>query len=99
MKALKIIKSILFALVYSTNLLFALCLWSCGQRGDIFLGIIFIVLYRLSLWFSPVLITVLCWLPTRPKRPLYQKLIFNLVHLTLCAGLFGLCFLLFGNWY
>ena len=99
MKALKIIKSILFGLVYGLNLFFALCLWICGQHGNIMLGIFLILFYRLSLWLSPFAITVICWLPTSPKRPIYQRIIYTLVHLALCGVLFVTCFLLFGNWY
>ena len=99
MKALKIIKAILFGLIYSTNLFLALCLWLCGQSGNIMLGILLIALYRPSLWFAPLWLTILCWLPTRPKRPIYQRIIFNLAHLAICGLLFVICFMLFGNWY
>ena len=39
MKALKIIKAILFGLIYSTNLFLAVSLWLCGESGNIMLGI------------------------------------------------------------
>ena len=74
MKALKIIKAILFGLIYGTNLFLAVCLWLCGQSGNIMLGILLIALYRPSLWFAPLWLTILCWLPTRPKRPAYQRI-------------------------
>ena len=99
MKALKIIKAILFGLIYGTNLFLAVCLWLCGQSGNIMLGILLICLYRPSLWFSPLWLTIVCWLPTRPKRPIYQRIIFNLAHLAICGLLFVICFMLFWNWY
>lgn len=95
----KIVKTILFSLVYGINIFYAMCLWLCGADGNIMLGIIFIVLYRLSLWFAPVAVTIVCWLPLRPKVPLKIKLLSNLVHLAICGLLFVLCYLLFGNWY
>ena len=99
MKTSQIIKTILFALVYASNLLFAFLLWLCGNSGNIMLGIIFIVFYRLSLWLSPVAVTLICWLPLKPKVPARKKLLFNLAHLLICGGLFLTCNLLFGNWY
>lgn len=99
MKTSQIIKTILFSLVYGSNLLLALLLWLCGLSGNIMLGIIFIVLYRLSLWFSPIAVTVICWLPLKSKVPTRTKLLFNVVHLLLCGALFLTCRLLFGNWY
>ncbi len=99
MKTSQIIKTILFALVYASNLLFAFLLWLCGNSGNIMLGIIFIAVYRLSLWFSPVAVTLICWLPLKPKVPARKKLLFNLAHLLICGVLFLTCNLLFGNWY
>ncbi len=99
MKASKIIKIILFGLVYGFNLLSALALWVCGVYGNILLGIIFIVFYRLSLWSSPLAVTVICWLPLKPKVSARKKLLFNFVHLLFCGMLFVMCYLLFGNWY
>jgi hypothetical protein len=63
------------------------------------LGILLIAVYRLSLWFSPVAVTVVCWLPFGPKIPVRKRLLFNLAHLVFCGALFLTCFLLFGNWY
>ncbi len=99
MKTSKVVKSILFGLVYGINLLWALALWLAGREGNIMLGIIFIFFYRLSLWFAPIAVTIICWLPLRPKVPARIKLLFNFVHLLLCGLLFFFCFLLFGNWY
>lgn len=99
MQTSKLIKTILFCVIYGANLLLALLLWLCGLGGNILLGIIFIVLYRLSLWLSPLAVSVVCWLPLKPKVPARKKLVFNLVHLVLCAALFLICRLLFGNWY
>lgn len=95
----KIIKMILFGLVYGTNLFFALALSLCGLSGNIMLGILLIVLYRLSLWLSPIAITLICWLPLKPKVPIRKKLLFYFVHLAFCGILFLICYLLFGNWY
>lgn len=95
----KIIKSILFALVYLSNIFFALCLWLCENSGNIMLGIIFIIFYRLSLWFSPLAVSVICWLPIEPRISAKKKLLLNLAHLVFCGLLFLTCFLLFGNWY
>lgn len=95
----KIIKAILFGWVYGTNLLFALGLWLCGLNGNIMLGILFIAFYRLSLWSAPFAVTILCWLPWKPKLPARKKLLFNLIHLLVCGLLFVICRLLFGNWY
>ena len=95
----KIIKSILFGAVYTTNLFWALVLWWCGLGERMIIGIFAIIFYRLSLWFAPVLVTVICWIPLRPKVAFWKKLIFNLAHLVFCGILFCTCFLLFGNWY
>lgn len=94
-----VVKTILFSAVYGINLLLAFCLWLCGLDGNIMLGIIFIVLYRLSLWSTPFVVTLLCWMPWRPKETVKKKLIFNFIHLLCCGVLFLICFLLFGNWY
>lgn len=99
LSASKIVKSILFAVIYSTNLFLALALWLTGQDGNIMLGIFLICFYRLSLWYTPVLLTLVCWLPLRPKVPVKIKLLFNAVHLVFCGILFCICFCLFGNWY
>ena len=99
MTASKIVKSILFAHVYGLNLIFALALWLCGQSGNIMLGILCFAFYRLSLWLAPAAVTLICWLPFKPKVPASKKLIFNLVLLLFCGLLFLLCYLLFGNWY
>lgn len=99
MKNSKKIKTILFSIVYGLNLLLALALWVCGLSGNIMIGILLIVLYRLSLWFAPLAVSVICWLPSEQKVAARKKLSFNLLHLALCGALFVLCFLLFGNWY
>ena len=99
MKTSQIIKMILFSLVYGSNLFFAWALWLCGESGNIMLGILLIVFYRLSLWFSPLAVTIICWLPWKPKEPAQKKLLFNLAHLLCCGVLFLTCNLLFGNWY
>ncbi|MBE6649448.1 MAG: hypothetical protein E7614_08035 [Ruminococcaceae bacterium] len=99
MNTSKIIKTMLFVLVYGLNLFFSFGLWFCGLSGNIMLGILFIIVYRLSLWFSPLMVTVICWLPFKPVVPVYKKLIFNLVHLILCGVLFLNSYLWFGNWY
>ena len=99
MTASKIVKSILFGLVYSINLFWAGCLWLAGQDGNIFLGILFIVFYRLSLWSAPFWVTIICWLPLKPIVSARKKILFNLVHLAFCAMLFLICYLLFGNWF
>ncbi|MBP3936821.1 MAG: hypothetical protein IK954_04485 [Clostridia bacterium] len=95
----KMIKTIAFASVYGFNLLSALLLWLCGQSGNILLGILLIVLYRLSLWSAPLLVTVICWLPLRPKVAVRTKLLFNLINLLFCGLLFLNSYLVFGNWY
>ena len=99
MKAAKIIKSILFALVYFANLFWGACLWLAGKDGNIMSGIIFIVFYRLSLWLTPFLVTVICWLPFPPRVPIRKKILFNIVHLVFSGLLFVICYLLFGNWF
>lgn len=95
----RLIKTILFSFVYGFNLLSAILLWFCGLSGNIMLGIILIAVYRLSLWTTPLWITVICWLPSNPKIPARKKLIFNLAHLAICACLFALCRILFGSWF
>ena len=95
----KVIKAFLLGSVYGINLLFALALWLCGMDGNIMLGIIFIVFYRLSLWFAPLAVTVIYWLPFGTKATLPRKLLFYSVHLLLCGSLFLICHLVFGNWY
>lgn len=95
----KAIKAVLFAIIYGIHLSLALMLWLCGIGGNIMLGILLIVFYRLSLWLSPLAVTLICWLPLKPKASIRRRLLCNLVHLLLCAALFVLCFLLFGNWY
>ncbi|MBR7112200.1 MAG: hypothetical protein IKC75_04700 [Clostridia bacterium] len=99
MKASKIIKTALFAAVFAINLFLALSLWLCGLSGNIMLGILFIIGYRLSLWTAPLIITIICWLPLPSRASPRQKLLMNLLLLGLCALLFVTCFLLFGNWY
>ena len=99
MKISKLIKSILFGLVYGSNLFFALCLWLCGLSGNIMLGILLIVFYRLSLWLSPVAVTAICWIPLKSDVPIRKRLLFYLVHMILCGALFLICYLVFGNWY
>lgn len=93
------IKILLYSLIFGSNLFFAVCLWLCRQSGNIMLGIFLIIFYRLSLWLSPILLTLVCWLPLKPRVPASKKLINNLVLLLLCGALFLTCFLLFGNWY
>ena len=95
----KIFKMILFGFVYGINLLLALALWLCGEDGNIMLGILLIALYRPSLWIAPWAVTIICWLPLKPKVPAYKKLLFNLAHLLFCGLLFLTSYLLFGNWY
>lgn len=99
MNASQKVKTTLFGLVYGLNLFFAIALWLCGQSGNIMLGILLIVFYRLSLWFLPLAVTIICWLPFKPKVPASKKLLCNLVHLLLCGILFVTCNFLFGNWY
>ena len=96
---LKIVKVALLGLTYSWNLLLAAALWGCGQTGNIMLGILAIAFYRLSLWTAPFLVTAFCWIPTRPKKPLYQRFIFYFVNLLLCVGMYVICFLITGNWF
>ena len=92
-------KAVLFGLVYGSNLLSAFFLWLCGVYGNIMLGILLIVFYRLSLWAAPLSLTVICWLPSKVKITVRKKLLYNFLHLLLCGMLFLLCYLLFGNWY
>lgn len=96
MKDSRKVKTVLFALVYGLNLFFALSLRLCD---NIMLGILLIVFYRLSLWLAPLAVTVICWLPLKPKVPARKKLLFNLVHLLLSGLLFVASYLLFGNWF
>ncbi len=99
MKPSQIIKTVVFGLVFGINFLLALGLWLCGESGNILLGILMIVLYRISLWTAPAVITVVCWLPWRPKETWRQKLLTNVILLLLCGLLFVTSFWLFGNWY
>ena len=99
MTASKIVKTILLGAVYTTNLFWALVLYWCGLGERMMIGILAICFYRLSLWFSPFLITVICWLPLRPKVAFWKKMLFYLVNLKFCATLYYTCFLLFGNWF
>ena len=99
MTASQKIKILLYSLIFGSNLFFAVCLRLCGQSGNIMLGIFLIIFYRLSLWLSPILLTLVCWLPLKPRIPASKKLINNLVLLLLCGALFLTCFLLFGSWY
>lgn len=95
----KAIKTTLLAVIYGVHLSLALMLWLCGLGGNIMLGIFLIAFYRLSLWLAPFAVTLVCWLPLKPQVSARIRLLCNLVHLLLCAALFLLCFLLFGNWY
>ena len=99
MNASKLLKTIFLAAVFGIHLVLALCLWLCGRSGNIMLGILLIAFYRLSLWFTPLAVTVICWFPTKAKIPLHRRLLFYFVLLLLCGGLFVLCYFLFGNWY
>lgn len=94
----KLIKIILLGVVYGLNLLFALAIWLCSLDGNILLGIIFMVLYRLSLWSAPWLVTIICWLPLKPLPPVKTRVLFNIVLLLLCGALFVFCRLAFGTW-
>ena len=98
MGASRLARAILLGLIYVVNLFLALALWLCGLSGNILLGIIVIVLYRLSLWLAPIAITVLYWLPWKIKITRVKRLLFYFAHLILCSGLFVVCRLLFGNW-
>ena len=93
------IRRMLFALIYGINLFLALLLWLCGIGGNILLGIILIIFYRLSLWFSPIAVTAVCWLPSRPRVSVRKRAVLNLVHLLGCAALFLVCRCAFGIWY
>ena len=95
----KLIKTILFSVVYSINILLAAALWLSGNDGNILLGIILILFYRLSLWSLPWAVTIISWLPLKPKVSIRKKLLFNFVHLIFCGILFLICYLLFGFWY
>ena len=95
----KAIKTVLLCSVWGLNLSLALCMWLCGLTGNIMLGILVIVLYRPSLWFSPLAVTVICWLPLKPHIPVSKKLLFNLACLVITGVLFAVCFLISGNWY
>lgn len=95
----KIIKSILFGAVYTTNLFWALVLWWCGLGERMIIGIFAIIFYRLSLWTLPFLVSAICWIPLRPRLAAYKRLLMNLVCLVACAVQFTICFALFGNWY
>ncbi len=92
-------KAVLFGLVYGSNLLSAFFLWLCGVYGNIMLGILLFVFYRLNLWTAPLSLTVICWLPSKVKITVRKKLLYNFLHLLLCGMLFCVCYLLFGNWY
>ena len=96
---LKTIQRALIGLVYGLHLLWALLLWLCGQSGNIMLGIILIVLYRISLWTAPFAITVLCWIPLTKGVPIHKRIWQYLLLMLLCGVLFLLCRLLFGNWF
>ncbi len=99
MKAWKIVKGILLGALYTTNLFWALVLYWCGLGEHIMIGIFAICFYRLSLWFTPVLVTVICWIPLPPRVAVWKKLIFYFANITFCAALYLTCFLLFGNWF
>lgn len=99
MKRYPITKIVLFGVVYGIHLLSALGLWLCGESGNIMLGILLIVIYRLSLWCAPLAVTAICWLPLKPKSPPRKCVLLNLIHLLCCGILFLICYLLFGNWY
>ena len=90
------VRIVLFALIYGINLLLALLLGLCES---ILLGIIFILFYRLSLWFSPIAVTAVCWLPSRPRMSVRKRVVLNLAHLLGCAVLFLICRCAFGFWY
>lgn len=93
------IKIISLASVYGINLFFALCLWLCGIGGNILIGIFAVLFYRLSLWASPLAVTVICWIPSKPKVPIYKKALLNLLLLLLCGVLFFVCYLISGGFY
>ena len=99
MSITKTVKTILLILVYWINLVLAFLLWLCGQNGNIMLGIILIVLYRPSLWFTPAVVTAICWLPIPSSVPIKKRVLFYVANLLICASLFVICRLLFGNWF
>lgn len=99
MDVLKTLKRVALGSIFGINLFLALCLWLCGLKGNIMIGILVIVLYRLSLWLSPFAVTLIAWLPSEPKMTVGEKLLFNLALLLLCGVLFGLCYLISGNWF
>jgi hypothetical protein len=99
MKKLFAPRAILTAAPFAINLFFCLCLELSAREGNIMLGILFIAFYRLSLWAAPFALTVICWLPLRPKITAKEKLLNNTLCLALSFGLFVLCKLVFGSWY
>ena len=99
MTASKIVKAALLGATYVTNIFWAIVLWWCGLGGHIMIGIFAIVFYRISLWLSPLLVSLICWLPLRPKVSAHRRLLMNLVCLVACVAQFVLCYLLFGNWF
>ena len=99
MSASRIVKTILLAATHVNNLFWALVLWWCGLGERIMIGILAIAFYRLSLWSAPFIVTLVCWLPLRPKVAAYKRLLMNLVCLAVCGAQFVICFALFGNWF
>ena len=99
MKAKKYTKPILLGAVYGIHFLLALALWLCGKSGNIMLGILLIVLYRPNLWFTPLVVTAICWLPIKSDATLQKRVLFYLANIVICTFLFVLCRLLFGNWF
>lgn len=99
MNSCKSFKWISLSLVYGINLLLAIALWLCGLSGNIMIGIFLIAFYRLSLWFSPLAVTVIAWIPPKSEVPISKKLLHNLLYLLICGVQFLICFLVFGNWY
>ena len=81
-------KAVLFGLVYGSNLLSAFFLWLCGVYGNIMLGILLIVFYRLSLWTAPLSLTVICWLPSKVY-------VFILFYIIFCICFCAVCFFVF----
>ena len=92
-------KAILLGLVYGIHFLLALSLWLCGQSGNILLGILLIVLYRPSLWYTPAVVSAICWLPIKSEIPIKKRVLFYVANLLICGALFVLCRILFGNWF
>ena len=99
MKAIIKNKLPFIAIPLGANILYWLILQACSLCENILLGIFAILLYRLTLWLSPLWVTVISWISVKKMYTIGQRFAFYTMALALNFMLFLLCFYTSGSWY